>query len=356
MKLESSQEDLRAIDASIVNPLTDLSWDKWVGSHPAATVFHTSAWARVLVHTYAHRPFYVKLSTQGQLLALVPMMEVQSWVTRLRGICLPFSDNCGPLLFGNSDANIVADKLKQLGRERDWSYFEVRDNSILPAGAPASEYYWSHKLDLTKGAADLSAHFSSSARRALRKAERSDLTARTRTDAEAMAQFYRLHVRTRRKHGVPPQPRRFFANIQEHIIGRGLGCIVTAENARRPVAAAVFFRLNQHAIYKFGASDERWQELRPNNLVMAEAINFLADSSVRTLNFGRTDKRNQGLRRFKLSWGADEEEMSYGRFSISVDSWTQSQPRKFSFSNRIFRALPASLNKMAGMLLYPHLD
>ena len=202
----------------------------------------------------------------------------------------------------------------------------------------------------------MSANFGSSVRRALRKAERSELTTRTRTDAEAMAQFYSLHVRTRRKHGAPPQPRRFFANIQKHVIDAGLGCIITAGKAKHPIAAAIFFTLGRNAIYKFGASDERWQEFRPNNLVMAEAINFFADSSVRTLHFGRTDKANGGLRRFKLSWGAAEGEISYGKFAVSTDNWVQAGTPISSLSNHIFRALPARLNRLAGVLLYPHLD
>jgi CelD/BcsL family acetyltransferase involved in cellulose biosynthesis len=353
MPLESSEGQ---IEAKIVNPLTDASWDRGIGLHPQATVFHTSAWARVLSNTYGHQPFYLNLSTQGRPVALVPMMELRSWLTRLRGIGLPFSDSCEPLLFDGCDVATIAKKLRQLGRERGWDYFEVRDGAILPQGVQAFESYWSHRLDLTIGSTALSAKFSSSARRALRKAERSGLATRTRTDGEAMAQFYSLHVRTRRKHGAAPQPRRFFANIQKHIIDAGLGCIVTAEKAKRPLAAAIFLKLNHHAIYKFGASDETWQEFRPNNLVMAEAINFLADSSVRTLDFGRTDKTNEGLRRFKLSWGASEEEISYGKFRISTDNWVRPRTHISSLPNRIFRALPGPLNRLAGVLLYPHLD
>jgi CelD/BcsL family acetyltransferase involved in cellulose biosynthesis len=356
LRPDSAGEFLQPIEATIIDPLTDSSWDKSVTSHPRATVFHTSAWARVLADTYGHRPCYLRLTAQNEPLALVPMMEVRSFLTSLRGICLPFSDSCAPLLLGSAGAGVIARKLRQIGRERNWSYFEVRDRSILPEGAASSESYWSHKLDLTKGKEALSANFSSSARRALRKAERSGLAVNIRTDPEAMSLFYSLHVRTRRKHGVPPQPRAFFANIQKHIINNGLGFIVIAEKAKRPAAVAMFFKLGQHAIYKFGASDDRWQEFRPSNLVMAETINFLEASSVKTLYFGRTDKTNEGLRRFKLSWGTEEEQISYGKFSILGDNWVQLQSHKSSLPNHIFRALPAPMNRLAGVLLYPHLD
>ncbi len=284
------------------------------------------------------------------------MMEVRSMLTRTRGICLPFSDYCAPLLLNDFGAGLVVKKLRQLARERSWSYFEVRDDSLLPKDAPISESYWGHTLDLTGGSAATSANFSSSARRALRKAERSGLTATVRTDSAAIAQFYRLHVGTRRKHGVPPQPRAFFANIQKQIIGAGLGFIIVVEKAGCVLAAAMFFQFGGHAIYKFGASDERWQEFRPNNLAMAAAIDHLGRTSAEVLHFGRTDKSNEGLRHFKLSWGAREHEISYGKFGISVDNWLPARTRRPTLHNRFFRALPTPLNRLAGVLLYPHLD
>ena len=93
------------------------------------------------------------------------------------------------------------------------------------------------------------------------------------------------------------------------------------EGQNRPLAAAIFFKFGRHAIYKFGASDERLQELRANNLAMSEGIKNLAETGAEILHFGRTEKENEGLRRFKLSWGATEEEIRYARFEMGSDSW-----------------------------------
>ena len=118
----------------------------------------------------------------------------------------------------------------------------------------------------------------------------------------------------------------------------------------------MFFKLGRHAVYKFGASDERVQALRGNNLAMFEGIKYLAEEGAETLHFGRTDKENEGLRRFKLSWGATEEEISYARFEMASGSWKRSRDSRSTLHKRIFRALPASLNRLAGAIIYPHLD
>ena len=353
VKTELARHSLRA---ELVNPLTEDSWDKTIARHRDATIFHSAAWARVLVDTYGHRPCYAQMSLNGTLQALVPMMEVKSMLTSARGVCLPFSDYCAPLLFSSLAGELLNQKLQQIARERHWSYFEIRSHSTIPAAAEASESYYGHFLDLTIGRDSLISNFSSSAQRATRKAERNGLSVRIQSDEDAMATFYKLHVRTRRRHGVPPQPWSFFLNIQRHLIGAGHGSIVVVEGQKRPLAAAVFFKFGRHAIYKFGASDERLQELRANNLAMSEGIKNLADAGAEILHFGRTEKENEGLRRFKLSWGATEEEIRYARFEMKSGAWKAAHPASAGLHKHVFRALPASLNRLAGAMIYPHLD
>jgi hypothetical protein len=344
-----------SLSAELVNPLVENSWEKAVTMHCDATIFHSTAWARVLVDTYGHRPCYAQISLNGNLQALVPIMEVKSVLTRARGVCVPFSDYCAPLLFNRFAGELLNQKLQQIARERRWRYFEIRSHSTVPAAA-ASESYYGHFLDLKIGRDTLISNFSSSAQRAVRKAERSGLSVGIQSDEDAMATFYKLHLRTRRRHGVPPQPQSFFVNIQRHLIGAGHGFIVIVKCQKRPLAAAIFFKFGRHAIYKFGASDERLQELRANNLAMSEGVKNLADAGAEILHFGRTEKQNEGLRRFKLSWGATEEEIRYARFEMRSGCWKDAHPTSSGLHKHVFRALPASLNRWAGAMIYPHLD
>src|SRR6266404_830333 len=347
----------RLLEATIINPVVEREWDEWIDSHPETTAFHSSAWARVLVETYGHLPCYLRICAQGELVALIPVIEVQSLLTKCRGICLPFTDHCVPLLFDNFSGVAVMEKMRRVARERKWSYLEVRDDSIVSAEAPVSESFYGHHLDLRPGAKQLFATFESSVQRAIRKAERSQLTVAVESSPRAMDSFYRLHARTRRRHGAPPQPRSFFANIQRNIIEGGLGFIVRVDHGGQTVAAAIFFRRKSNAIYKFGASDERVQELRANNLAIWKAIEFLAESGVETLDFGRTAKDNEGLRRFKRSWGATEKPINYFKLDTATNTWVAAPAKRdLHFHKDIFRALPVTINRLAGAMIYPHLD
>jgi hypothetical protein len=386
----------RSLEIQVSDPLHDGQWDKEVGSHRDATVFHSTAWAKVLVETYRHRPSYVRLTLADRLIALVPVMEVFSRVTGLRGVCVPFADFCAPLIFEEAPVEgLILECLLQLARQRKWKYLEIRSSlrsqhslngpfarlSDQRTGAGggwesaqlnhtnhrsnrerfsscpeiAFSRFYAHTLDLTQPTDELLRHSLSSVRRAIRKAERSGLSVEITRAEDALLAFYKLHSRTRRRHGLPPQPLSFFRSIHDHILKRGFGFITLAQWQAKPVAAAMFLHFGKNSLYKFGASDERWQALRGNNLIMWESIRYLRQSGFTTLHLGRTDLEQPGLRRFKRSLGAVEQTTPYLRFGPEDGECFSAPGRSALASNVLFRILPVGVNRLAGQLIYPHL-
>jgi len=281
-------------------------------------------------------------------------MEVRSPFTGRRGVCLPFSDACDPLIFDPEARPLVTDQLVRFARERRWKYLEIRGGRSLQLSASPATKFYEHTLDLCGPAEELITHFDSAVRRAIRKAERNGVDALIVRNRQAVSHFYQLHVQTRRRHGLPPQPASFFVNIHEHIIRPGIGFIVLARYRSRFIAAAVFFRFGKTAFYKYGASDNRFQEFRANNLVMWQGIQFLARQGAERLHFGRTDCENDGLRRFKLSWGTEEETLNY--FRVDPSGREYAARHGSTFHKRIFCKLPLAFNRLAGSMIYPHLD
>lgn len=290
------------------------------------------------------------------MVALVPIMEVASTLTGRRGVCLPFSDCCTPLLFDEAVSSSFASKLLQLAVTRNWKFLELRGGTKPATSAVPSATFHSHKIDLSRGTDHLFARFASSVRGAIRRALKMGVTGEISCSRESLSVFYDLHLRTRRRHGLPPQPIKFFRNIHEELMKNGFGFVALARSASRPIAAAVFFRLGEKALYKYAASDERYQELRGNDLVLWEGIKFLVQEGARTLHLGRTPLENDGLRRFKLRWDVTEEMLHYFRFDVGKNSWLSMQGLPRTLHKQVFGRLPLKLNQLAGSMIYPHLD
>lgn len=338
----------------VVNPMDIPDWDLRVASHASATFFHSSAWASVLFHSYGYTPLYLTVHDRDHLLAALPIMEVRSWLTGKRGISLPFTDECGALGPDGAALSGLFDRLLELSRTNKWDYFECRGGPKPMGDVPASISYFGHRLDLRPGPNALFEACGSSTRRAVRKAEQSGLSIEFSRELDTIRTFHELLCKTRKRHGLPPQPFSFFRQVHRHILQTGKGWVALARIGQTPIAGAVFFKFGQSAVYKYGASDEAFQHLRANNLVMWESIQRLCSEGIQFLDFGRTSANNEGLRRFKLGWGPTECTTDYFRYECRKGCFVSSSDRTSGWYNRLFRILPNPISRLMGSVLYKH--
>jgi len=338
-----------------LNPLEIGNWDELVLAHENATIFHSQAWARVLHDTYHHTPFYFGGLENNRLLSLLPIMQVSSPFTGRRGVSLPFTDLCEALgVDDNTTGNLFRQAIES-GQAWNWRYLEVRGwGGNLGQPEPFLSFH-GHALDLSQGADAVFKTFHSSVRRAIRKAETAGVQVNISSSLDAVRTYYALHCRTRKSHGVPPQPLRFFDNIRRHILEKGHGFLVTANHEGRPIASAVFFHFGRGAIYKFGASKRAFQELRGNNLVIWRAIQHCCQLGCGSLHFGRTSLQNEGLRKFKLGWATTEHRIDCWRYDLSKQAFAPGRDHaEEGWHKPLFRLLPIPLARLAGAILYRH--
>lgn len=337
----------------IVDPLREERWDQWVGAHDRASVFHSALWARVLREAYGYRPVYL---VGGRAVPdVLPLMEISSPVTGRRGVCLPFSDFCEPLVETQEGFRRLWDGALAMARQRGWRYLELRGGEKFLHDAPFWTRYLGHELELSGGAPRLFKALRDSTRRNINKARKQGVEPLFSTSENALKVFYRLHCRTRKEHGLPPQPFSFFAKIRKHLLLKGLGRIVLGLYHGRPVAALIFFCFRKRVIYKYGASDRNFQHLRPNNLVMWEGIARFAEAGFSSLSLGRTDWGQEGLRQFKRGWGAQERTLFYYRYDLGEERFLAGPVKGPGRVEGLLRRFPLPLLRVAGALLYRHM-
>lgn len=347
----------RSPDSSVsfVDPTTDAEWDRRLAGKPGSSFFQSCAWARVLMGSYGHVPLYSICSGKSPAELCLPLMEVSSPLTGRRGVSLPFSDFCLPLADGPETAACLQAAALEKGRSRGWKYLEFRGTCSLPAAAPSLEFL-THVVELQADAEAMFKRFEASVRRAIRKAESAEVKIQFETSPEAAKAYYDLHCLTRKRHGLPPQPFRFFQRIAEHVFQSGRGFVAIARHQGQPVSACVYFHHGPEAIYKFGASDFKYQDLRANNLVMWSAMKHLAELGAKYLHLGRSSLANEGLRRYKLGFGAKEDRIKYFRYDYRAGRFVTDVDRAETWVNRVSGLLPIPVLKFAGRVLYPHLS
>ena len=341
------------LTSQIIDPTQHPGWDDLIPASRTCSFFHSSAWAKTLSESYGYKPLFFTIFHKKRLVSLIPIMEVRSILTGRRGVSLPFSDYCGPIIHEKGHFENILDDIIQYGTQKKWKYVELRGgNESLDTVSPASWFY-GHTLDLGRDADTIFRGFKGSTRRNIRKAIKENIQVHISHSLDSVREFHRLNAITRKHHGLPPQPFFFFKNVHKHIISRGKGLVVLASFEGRNIAGAVYFHFGGKAIYKYGASERKYQNKRPNNRVMWEAVRWYAEKGFESFSFGRTEPENDGLLQFKRGWGTKETVLRYYKYNFREASYVVDHSKTESFSP-IFKRMPAPLLNLLGSVLYRH--
>jgi hypothetical protein len=339
----------------IIDPISFPGWDDLLLSHQGHSFFHSSSWAKVLSEAYGYRPFFFTVFHNEQLLGLIPVMEVKSILTGRRGVSLPFSDYCQPIIDEPNHFRDILDVIIAYGKKRRWKYIELRGGREFLDNAPPKCSFCSHMLNMANDADKVFGGFRDSTKRNIKKAIKENVKVHISQSLDSVKEFYRLNCITRRRHGLPPQPFNFFKKIYDHVISKKNGFVVLTSFEKRHVASAVYFHFGRRAIYKYSASDENYQDKRPNNLVMWEAIKWYAENEFESLSFGRTQPENEGLKQFKRGWGANEDVMEYYKYDLTKGKFVTDQAKARRIYHECFHGMPFPLLRMIGTLIYKHI-
>ncbi|MFQ5628926.1 MAG: lipid II:glycine glycyltransferase FemX [bacterium] len=339
----------------IINPLSEPQWDELVLANEQASFFHSAVWARCLAETNGYKPVYFAGIENGKLETLIPMMEVRSGLTGRRGVSLPFTDYSDPVLAEGMDFGNILEQIIAHGKRSAWKVLELRDGRGDQTVFDPSYMYYGHSLDLRPGEDAIYCNFKANTKRNIKKAFKEGVTVCLSNSFESVRKFYDLNCKTCKKHGLPPQPFRFFANLHRHAIFHNHGIVALGFHKSNVVAAAIFLHFGKKAIYKYGASDPAYLSLRPNNLVMWEAIRNYARKQYQCFCFGKTDPENLGLRRFKQGWGTEEHKIFYYKHDIKSMTFVKEKSHFSGILTRIFKKAPISILRMIGTLMYRHI-
>jgi CelD/BcsL family acetyltransferase involved in cellulose biosynthesis len=332
--------------------LTDQRWLSLVESQSHATIFQHPSWARALADTYGYRAFaIVATDAAGHVYAGLPMMEVASPLTGRRWISLPFTDHCNPVLRDDSALKDLPAALKELRRSSGIPRVELRFCLPPHPGLQSSQAYTLHEVELSEDVEAVYQQIHKMHRRNVRIAENEGVRIEWGTEQRHAHDYYALHLHTRRRQGVPIQPRRFFDQIAE-LLQQGLGFILLAHHEGHCVAGAVFLHWRDTLTYKYGASLPDNRKLRPNNLVMWTAIRWGCQHGFRVFDLGRTDTSNLGLREFKTRWGARETPLSYSVITTQPPKPDHNGLERFMTT--AIRSSPTWVCRVTGELLYKH--
>jgi GNAT acetyltransferase-like protein len=331
---------------SLLSPDSD-EWRAFASEHATSPLQHP-AWLDTLRDAYRLPARIAALvDARGSIVAGMPMVRSRlPW--RKRWTSLPFTDALEPVAVDRDSRDRL---LGAVAEQAAGEPVVVRTRAALP-GWFARQVGTVQVIDLSDGAAGVLSGADSHHRRSVNRAHRGDtgLTARLVTSrTEFLGPGLALVARSRRRLGAPTQPRRYWSRMWD-LHERGEALTIGVYVGENLAASGTFLLGNDHAVYKYGASDSATRHLRTNFLMFATAFDQLAARGVRSMDFGVTDLDNTSLRDFKARWGG-EEQPAY--FSATDERMLPDTLEPGPLLTKVIQRSPVFAGRAVGSVAYP---
>jgi hypothetical protein len=344
-------------------------WDAFVGAHPRGTVYHLSAWAEILRRSYRFLPQYLVLEgSGGELTGILPLVYRSGPISGPRLNSLPLVRWAGPLAGTTEEEAALIEAACELVRGGRPRRLHVRARvdgyqRLLPELSVESEFpVWELVLpDSLDGMREqLKGKRGSDVRRNVRKAESAGVVVREARDRSDLRRFYRLYLKTMRRHSDPPRTLRQFEVLRELLGPSGAFKMLLAEHDGEVVGGEAMLLFRDRVELLYNVSDERRRELRPNYALYWQVMRVAIEHGLDRVSMGAAPPGGS-LAAFKRHWGA--EPVPRYRYSYPAHSSPRESPdgvpralrRRESLISRAWGRAPLPVTRAGGALLYRYL-
>jgi len=347
-----------------IDPVLDPRWDQFVESHPFGLICHLSGWKQVLEESFPHmKGHYLAILNHdnNSILAALPVFEVRSILTGNRLVSITFATNCDPLISSKENFRELLESVINLSTKLKCPKIEIRALASLHLvqddrlGIVVHDN--SHQLSLETTPAELMKTFDGKARSRIKKSLKNGLDLQIARSEEDLLEFYKLHVKARKRLGLPPQPYLFFELLWRKFYPTNHITLLLVSHKGQLVSGLLMFKFKNRCSQEYLASDERFNHLYINYFCMFEAIKLAQSEGYKIYDLGRTEIKNEGLMSYKNHWGGKVVDLP--KFYYPKKLCSSLVPRETSVFYKLIRNIskhvPDSLFVSIGNFMYRHL-
>jgi len=350
---------------SIIDPLQDSRWNKFVTNHPFGWITHLSGWKSVLENSFKHiKGYYLTLCDESndKIQAALPIFEVKSWLTGKRLVSIPFATISDPLVSNSDQMQMLFDAALELASERKITDIEVRSHKLGPITQHNSFEqnldFKQHSISLNNSLEEIQKSFHKKCvQKRIRQSLESNLKLRMAEDERDLRSFYQLYLTIRKRLGLPPQPYKFLKHLWQTFFPLNHLSLLLAEMDGKTIAGQILLKFNDRTSAEFLAYDDHYRDLYPSHFLYWHAIRLAHEEGYKIFDFGRTSVFNESLMEFKSRWGAEVLDLPAYYYSKKVNAPRKSrdQSKTYGMVRSVCQKMPSPVFQAFGNFCYHHL-
>jgi FemAB-related protein (PEP-CTERM system-associated) len=320
-------------------------WDAFVERCPEATFFHRAGWQEVLESVFRHRAHYLLAERDSEVVGVLPLAEVRSWLFGHALVSLPFCVYGGVAATDPAAVPALHAAARALADELGVDHLELRNRTAREPAWPRQDLYATFRREiLPEVEANLLA-IPRKQRAMVRKGIARGLASELDPTVD---RFFALYADNVHRHGTPALPKRYFETLRR-VFGRDVEVLTVLDPAGAPVSSVLSFHFRDEVLPYYAGDAVAARELAANDFKYWALMRRACERGVRVFDYGRS-KRGTGSFDFKKNWGFAPEPLHYEfvlRKGAAIPQHNPSNP-KYRAMIALWRRLPIGVANALG--------
>ncbi len=324
----------------------EAQWDAFVERCPEATFFHRSGWREVIESVFHHRTHFLCAEQAGQIVGVLPLAQVNSWLFGHSLQSLPFCVYGGSAVTDPAAAPALHTEARTLAARLGASHLELRHRATKQADWPRNdELYVMFRKEL---ALDVEANMLAIPRKQramVRKGIKNGLIGTIDADVD---RFFALYADNVHRHGTPALPKRYFRALRQ-VFKDDCEILTITEPGGKPISSVLSFYFRDEVLPYYAGDDTLARDLAGNDFKYWELMRRACERKIRIFDYGRS-KRGTGSFDFKKNWGFEATPLVYEYALLKGTEIPQNNPSnpKYQAFIAMWRKLPIGVANFLG--------
>jgi FemAB-related protein (PEP-CTERM system-associated) len=322
-------------------------WDAYVNAHPDATFFHRAGWKRVIEAAFGHRTHFLLAERGGEVVGVLPLAEINSWLFGHGLGSLPFCAYGGILADHDAAFRALDAAAQALAGTLKVGALEYRNQIALHADWPTKDLYVTFKKAIEP---EIEANMNAIPRKQramVRKGIKAGLVGKVDADTTRFFEAYSASVH---RLGTPVFSRKFFRLLKEEF---GDDCeVLTITLDGKVISSVMSFYFRDEVLPYYGGGVDAARALAGNDFMYWDLMRRACERGLRVFDFGRS-KRGTGSFDFKKNWGFEPTPLHYEYFLVTARAAPEISPLNPRY--RLFIQLGKKMPLALGNVIGPHI-
>ncbi|HMV16501.1 MAG TPA: FemAB family PEP-CTERM system-associated protein [Rhodocyclaceae bacterium] len=327
-------------------------WNAFVFDCPDATFFHRIEWRDIIERVFRHRCHYLLAERDGHIVAVLPLVEVNSRLFGHSMTSLPFAVYGG---VAGSDADAVAAleaEAETISRQAGVQHLEYRNLRARHEDWPRQDLYVTFRKEILPDEEANMLAIPRKQRAMVRKGIKNGLVSHVDPNAD---RFFALYSDNVLRHGTPALPKRFFETLLD-VFGKDCEVMTVTTADGKLLSSVLSFYFREEILPYYAGDDMEARDLAANDFKYWELMRRACARGCRLFDYGRS-KIGTGPYSFKKNWGFEPMPLSYEYRLFKRDEIPQNNPMnpKYRAFIALWKRLPVGVANRLGPMIVRNL-